>query len=104
MQIFPGIFTHHRRFTLSRPTVEAFETYLRHLNPDGVLTLGRWVFRTPQQMIRVMSVALDAMDRQCPGDYRSRFFLVSDPSYEQGGEIPGVILIKKQPFSEDELH
>lgn len=93
-------------YTLSESylyTVEAFETYLRHLSDDGVLTIGRWVFRTPQQMIRVIAVALDAMDRQCPGDYRSRFFLVSDPSYEQGGGIPGVILIKKQPFSQHEL-
>lgn len=88
-------------YTLSESylyTVEAFETYLRHLNADGVLTIGRWVFSTPQQMIRVIALALDAMDRQCPGDYRSRFFLASDPSYEQGGGIPGVVVIKKRPY------
>ena len=94
-------------FTLSESylyTVEAFETYLRHLNNDGVLTIGRWVFGQPQQMIRVIALALQAMDRQCPGEYKSRFFLVSDSSYEQGGGIPGVVLIKKQAFTGAELN
>jgi hypothetical protein len=94
-------------FTLSESylyTVEAFETYLRRLNDDGVLTLGRWVFRQPQQMIRVIALAVEAMDRIYPGEYGSRFFLVSDSSYEQGGGIPGVVLIKKKPFTDDELN
>ena len=93
-------------FTLSESylyTVEAFETYLKHLSDHGVLTIGRWIFNTPQQMIRVIALALEAMDRQYPGEYRRRFFLVSDPSYEQGGGIPGVILIKKEPFTDAEL-
>jgi predicted membrane-bound spermidine synthase len=93
-------------FTLSESylyTVEAFETYFRHLSNDGILTLGRWEFRQPQQMIRVMSLALEAMDRQYPGDNRSRFFLVTDSSFEQGGGIPAVILIKKTPFTASEL-
>jgi predicted membrane-bound spermidine synthase len=93
-------------FTLSESylyTTEAFETYLRHLTADGILTLGRWEFRQPQQMIRVISLALEAMDRQYAGDNRSRIFLVSDSSYEQGGGIPAVILIKKSPFTASEL-
>src|SRR5262245_19194862 len=93
-------------FTLSESylyTVEAFETYFRHLTADGILTLGRWEFRQPQQMIRVLSLALEAMDRQYPGDNRSRFFLVTDSSYEQGGGIPAVVLIKKTPFTDSEL-
>jgi hypothetical protein len=93
-------------FTLSESylyTVEAFETYFRHLTSDGILTLGRWEFRQPQQMIRVVALALEAMDRQYPGDNRSRFFLVTDSSYEQGGGIPAVVLIKKTPFTDSEL-
>jgi predicted membrane-bound spermidine synthase len=92
-------------FTLSESylyTVEAFETYFRHLTPDGILTLGRWEFRQPQQMIRVISLALEAM-KKYPGDNRSRFFLVTDSSFEQGGGIPAVILIKKSPFTDSEL-
>ena len=93
-------------FTLSESylyTTEAFETYFRHLAPDGILTIGRWEFRQPQQMIRVISLALEAMDREYPGDNRSRFFLVTDSSYEQGGGIPAVVLIKKTPFTDAEL-
>ncbi|HYR89164.1 MAG TPA: hypothetical protein VE422_34125 [Terriglobia bacterium] len=93
-------------FTLSESylyTVEAFETYFRRLKDDGILTVGRWVFQQPQQMIRVIAVALEAMERQYPGDYRRRFFLVSDSSYEQGGGIPGVVIIKKEPLTDSEL-
>jgi hypothetical protein len=93
-------------FTLSESylyTVEAFETYLRHLKSDGIITIGRWVFNPPQQMIRIIALALEAMDRQCPGDYRRRLFLASDSSYEQGGGIPGVLLVKKEPFTDSEL-
>jgi hypothetical protein len=92
-------------FTLSESylyTAEAFETYFRHLTTDGILTLGRWEFRQPQQMIRVIAIALEAM-KNYPGDNRSRFFLVTDSSYEQGGGIPAVILIKKSSFTDSEL-
>lgn len=84
-------------------TVEAFETYFRHLKDDGILTIGRWEFKQPQQMIRIVGLALEAMDRHWPGDYRSRFFLATDSSYEQGGGIPAVVLIKKQAFTDSEL-
>jgi len=93
-------------FTLSESylyTVEAFETYLRHLKSEGIITIGRWVFNPPQQMIRIIALALEAMDRQYPGAYRGRFFLASDSLYEQGGGIPGVLLVKKEPFTESEL-
>jgi hypothetical protein len=54
-------------------------------------------------MIRVVSLALEALDRKYPGDNRYRFFLVTDSSYEQGGGIPAVVLIKKRPFTDSEL-
>jgi predicted membrane-bound spermidine synthase len=93
-------------FTLSESylyTEEAFETYFKHLTPDGILTLGRWEFRQPQQIIRVISLALEALDHRYPRDNRSRFFLVTDSSYAEGGGTPAVVLIKKTPFTASEL-
>lgn len=93
-------------FTLSESylyTVEAFESYLRRLTDDGILTLGRWVFAEPQQLLRIVAVALEALRLDGQADTRNHFFVVSDPSYEQGGGTPGVVLLKQLPFREDEL-
>jgi spermidine synthase len=93
-------------FTLSESylyTVEAFETYFKHLTSDGILTLGRWEFRQPQQIIRIISLALEALDHLYGGENQSRFFLVTDSSYAEGGGTPAVVLIKKTPFTASEL-
>ncbi|HEY2931914.1 MAG TPA: hypothetical protein VGK99_09210 [Acidobacteriota bacterium] len=83
-------------------TTEAFQTYLDRLNPTGILTLGRWEFDTPQQMIRVMALALEAMKREHIPEPAGRVFVLSDPSYHQGGGTPAVIFIKKEPFTSGE--
>jgi hypothetical protein len=93
-------------FTLAESylyTVEAFELYFRRLEEDGVLTLGRWVFDRPQQMLRVAALALEAMERLHIEDPARRIFLLLDPSYRQEGVTPGVIFIKKQRFLPSEL-
>ena len=84
-------------------TVEAFRSYLRRLTDDGILTLGRWVFAEPQQLLRTVAVALEALRLEGQADTQNNFFIVSDPSYEQGGGTPGVVLLKQLPFREDEL-
>ena len=38
-------------------TAQAFADYLRHLEPDGVLSIGRWYRDTPTEMVRAMEVA-----------------------------------------------
>ena len=94
-------------FTLSESylyTVEAFENYFRHLKDDGILQVGRWAFRQPQQLARIVSVAVEAFRRMDVTQYSGHFFAVADPAYEQGGGIPGVVFIKKTPFTAAELN
>ena len=93
-------------FTLSESylyTVEAFESYFRHLKEDGILQIGRWAFSQPQQLARIVSVAVEALERLGSSDLSGQFFIISDPSYEQGGGTPGVVFIRKTPFGASEL-
>ncbi len=42
-------------------TVEAFHDYFDHLKPDGVLAINRWYFDPPREMLRMVTVAAQAM-------------------------------------------
>jgi spermidine synthase len=44
-------------------TVEAYETYLRRLDPDGVLAITRWLAVPPREIVRVILTARRALDR-----------------------------------------
>jgi hypothetical protein len=44
-------------------TVEAFEQYLSRLNPDGLLTLARWVQVPPSEEVRLLATAAEAARR-----------------------------------------
>ena len=43
-------------------TVEAFESYYRRLAPDGLLSVTRWAQTPPSEGIRVVSVAIEALE------------------------------------------
>ena len=42
-------------------TVEAFQEYIRHLRPDGLLTLTRWVKLPPRDGIKLFATAVEAL-------------------------------------------
>lgn len=44
-------------------TVEAFEEYLRHLRPGGLLAITRWVTLPPRDIPRLLSTAIEAIER-----------------------------------------
>lgn len=43
-------------------TVEAFQGYLRHLRPGGLLAITRWVTLPPRDMPKLLATAVAAMD------------------------------------------
>lgn len=45
-------------------TVEAFETYLDRLEPDGLLMMTRWWFEPPRQTLRLALTAAEALRRR----------------------------------------
>lgn len=43
-------------------TLEAFREYLEHLTPDGVLAFTRWGLEPPRESLRVVSLAVSALE------------------------------------------
>ena len=72
-------------------TVEAFDDYLDHLKPNGVLTITRWVF----DGLRLVSLAQAACERR-GWDAASRLAIVQH-------DRVATFLLKKSPFTRDEV-
>jgi hypothetical protein len=84
-------------------TVEAFEDYLRHLTPDGVITFSRWFAEPPVESLRVVSLAIEALKRQGIQDPATHIFVVRTNQGETNLPSLGTILVKKSPFTPEEL-
>ncbi len=82
-------------------TVEAFQEYFEHLNPDGMVAITRWEFRQPREALRVVSVGIEALHRLGVQDPRKHFIVVSEGKLDEDG-IPVVVLAKKSPFTKEE--
>ena len=44
-------------------TTDAFYDYLTHLTDDGMLAFTRWGFDPPRESLRLVSLAMDALER-----------------------------------------
>jgi hypothetical protein len=82
-------------------TVEAFKEYFDHLKPDGMIAITRWEFKRPHEALRVVSVAMDALQWLGVADPSRHFIVISQgPLVEDG--IPVVVLAKKSAFTGEE--
>lgn len=79
-------------------TVEAFRSYLDHLNPDGIIAITRWEFRQPREALRVVSVAMEALHEFGVSNPSGNFVVVSEGQLNQDG-IPVAVLVKKSAFT-----
>ena len=76
-------------------TREAFETYLRHLRPDGVLTATRWVRMPPRDELKLFATAVAALERMGLNP-SSRLALIRSWAAV-------TLLVKREPFTASEL-
>jgi len=81
-------------------TVEAFEVYLRHLSPEGILSVTRWEFVPPRQAIRVVSLGRAALERMGVRDSARHFLVVEEGPV---GKSRASVLIKRTPFTDEEI-
>jgi hypothetical protein len=82
-------------------TLEAWKTFLNHLNPDGVLTFSRWYFPLPGQVYRLTSIATSALMEL--GVKQPRDHIVVVVGGQSQGVPMGTILVSKSPFSKKDL-
>jgi hypothetical protein len=84
-------------------TVDAFDDYLSHLRPDGVVSFTRWYGDPPIEVLRVVALAKEALKRHGVADASDHLFVVHT-NYEDTGQPPlATILVKLAPFTTEEL-
>jgi SAM-dependent methyltransferase len=76
-------------------TREAFEAYLHHLRPDGVLAVTRWVRTPPRDELKIFATAVAALE-QMGLDPSDRLVLIRSWA-------TATILVKKESFTAAKL-
>ncbi|MGH9840907.1 MAG: hypothetical protein ACREEM_19200, partial [Blastocatellia bacterium] len=84
-------------------TVEAFEDYLRRLTPGGVIAFSRWFGQPADESLRVVTLAIAALRRQGLTDAAPHIYVVRTNPDETKLPSLGTILVKRSPFTPDEL-
>ncbi len=79
-------------------TIEAFESYIRHLSAGGILSLTYWVQSPPRDAIKAFATAFDALHRVVGPKKRKDDHLVFIRSWKTA-----TILIKRERFTKDEI-
>jgi len=90
-------------FTLSENniyTVDAFEEFLGHLAPGGVIAVTRWYDASrPKEFLRLVAIGRSALERRGvpPSEVARHFVLAADH------ERHGTLLLNRDPYSEAEV-
>ncbi len=83
-------------------TVEAFKEYVTHLTGDGVLTMTRWYFEPPDQLLRLITLTRAMMSELGISNPARHIMLVRDArnAYDR---TPATYIFKKSEFTDDEV-
>ncbi|HMK13781.1 MAG TPA: SAM-dependent methyltransferase [Burkholderiales bacterium] len=77
-------------------TVEAFQDYVRHLRPGGMLALTRWVALPPRDALKLFATAVSALEQDGVSQPGKRLVLIR-------GWKTSTLLVKNGEFSEPEI-
>jgi predicted membrane-bound spermidine synthase len=83
-------------------TVEAFKDYATHLTDDGILTMTRWYFEPPDQLLRLLSLTRVMMQDLHIANPERHVMLIRDVSTNDD-RTPATFLFKKSAFTDDEV-
>ncbi len=83
-------------------TVEAFKDYATHLTHDGALTMTRWYFEPPDQLLRLITLTRVMMTELGISNPARHIMLVRDPrsGYDR---TPATYIFKRSEFTDDEV-
>ncbi|MFQ5953962.1 MAG: hypothetical protein ACE5JZ_02745 [Kiloniellales bacterium] len=76
-------------------TVEAFRVYLRHLRPDGLIAVTRWLKLPPRDSLKLFATAFEALEREAAPEPARRLALIR-------GWSTTTLLVKNGAFTADE--
>jgi hypothetical protein len=83
-------------------TVEAFKDYATHLTDDGMLTMTRWYFEPPDQLLRLISLSREMMSELGISNPDRHLILIRDArtGYDR---TPATYIFKQSEFTDDEV-
>jgi predicted membrane-bound spermidine synthase len=83
-------------------TVEAFKDYATHLTDDGALTMTRWYFEPPDQLLRLITLTRAMMSELGISNPARHIMLIRDArsGYDR---TPATYIFKKSEFTDDEV-
>ncbi len=88
-------------------TTEAWTTFLRHLTPDGLLSVSRWYYGDrPAEMYRTTTLAVESLRQVGVTNPRSHLVIVRNMTMANRPETPdgvGTLLVSRRPFTDAEL-
>lgn len=77
-------------------TVEALQTYLRRLKPDGMLAISRWIKLPPRDGLKLFATAIKALQKSGVNDVSKQLILIR-------GWQTSTLLIKNGTFTPGEI-
>jgi hypothetical protein len=81
-------------------TVQAFDEYLEHLSDTGILSVNRFFLDPPQQTLRIVTLAREALERRGVRE-PARHVAVVRKRWDIADN--GLVMVKKTPFTEREI-
>jgi len=88
-------------------TVQAWKSFLNHLNANGVMTVSRWYFqKRPAEMLRLVGLASSSLESIGVKEPRKNIVMVAALGRGNGGRASdgiGTILVSRDPFSKTDL-
>ncbi len=89
-------------------TIEAWQDFLDHLSPGGVLSVSRWYVKSnPVELYRLESLAASALLKVGVGNPRENIIIVAQMAAANGGRAGSgiaTLLVSKQPFSPNDIN
>ncbi|MBI4579845.1 MAG: hypothetical protein HY718_09095 [Planctomycetes bacterium] len=77
-------------------TREAFEAYLRHLKPGGVLALTRWLWTPERETVRIVTLGREALEALGAEEPERHFVVASHSNL-------GSVLISRSPLTDGQI-
>lgn len=85
-------------------TSDAFSDYLQHLTDDGVMAFTRWGFVPPRESLRVVSLAIAALEREGQRDFAQHVMIVRELQTQiKKWGARDTILISRNAFTERDI-
>ena len=85
-------------------TTDAFYDYFAHLTDDGFLAFTRWGFDPPRESLRLLSLAMDALERFGEKEAWKHVIVVRENAANiHGWGAQDTVLISRKPFSAADL-